>query len=254
MSPCAQPCLVLVREWPGGTCGGPAESRGYSRVEDEARAVRLCGDGPDGEDGACNGAATAVLLAKTGGGPPGEWRVFIARRPAGSEGLREARARGREDETDGWSICSELAVAETALAVAAAACGGDDVLAWRAWKTRPGLARRLGSPSASGQGFSRSGFALASSLGFLSFFRVRSLLYHPVPGDRVGAEREQARAQIDRWYPEIRSGQVTFWLWPGLAVPTSQSATHHRFSGRHNDESALRVTFSVRTYRCTDES
>jgi hypothetical protein len=34
-------------------------------------------------------------------------------------------------------------VAETALAdfaVAAAACGGDDVLAWRAWKIRPGLA------------------------------------------------------------------------------------------------------------------
>jgi hypothetical protein len=71
-----------------------------------------------------------VLLAKTGGGPPGEWRVFIARRPAGSEGLSEREAWDLEEETtDGWSICSELAVAETALAVAAAACGGDDVLA-----------------------------------------------------------------------------------------------------------------------------
>jgi len=63
-----------------------------------------------------------------------------ARWVRGSQGGESPR---EEEETDGWSICSELAVAETALAVAAAACGGDDVLAWRAWKIRPGLVRRL---------------------------------------------------------------------------------------------------------------
>lgn len=51
---------------------------------------------------ACNGAATAVLLAKTGGGPPGEWRVFIARRPAGSEGLSEREREGAGRRDDRW--------------------------------------------------------------------------------------------------------------------------------------------------------
>jgi len=91
--------FVLVREWPGGTCGGPAESRGYSRVEDEARAVRLCGDGPDGEDGACNGAATAVLLAKTEGGradrrPAGRVTGICSTQARWVRGSQRARARG----------------------------------------------------------------------------------------------------------------------------------------------------------------
>lgn len=162
---------------------------------------RLCGDGgPDGEDGraaASNGAATAVLLDKTGGERPGGRKkarrresggVFIARRVLGQTGSPRARDEG--GRRDRWlkrlASCGGDGTGGCGLRRRCArVAGAEDDSAWTS----------TSSWSPRGQCFYRR--CASFSLEFLFRVRGRSSSLIPDRGIRVEENRHVVHRSMD---------------------------------------------------------